>query len=727
MKKTGRVTIPTDSSYEEGTKEILKKWGADAVRDCDGTKLPENPRELADKVYETYFVTRGDVAWAKSHPEELQHFFLLSDRVTAFGNEVRIEPANGYFAEQVKPDVSADALRWWQVYDRTSGKVHSDWVLEENGGSVLVKNAHPYHEYTVSFLAHNVWDSTQMYNYITNGWNTDKHSPYDPRYPLTREHIKASLKIWLETHPDINVVRFTTFLYHFFLVFNEEGKEKIVDWFGYNASVSPRALDDFEKAYGYKLTAEDFVDEGYYNSPHRVPKKAFLNYMDFIQRYVAETVKELVEIVHSYGREAMMFLGDSWIGTEPYGKYFPSIGLDAVVGSVGGGVTVRMLSDMPGLRYVEGRMLPYFFPDTFFDGNEENAVAELNKNWMTARRAMMRSPLDRIGFGGYLSLAAKFPKFIARAGEICDEFREIYDSVKGKKPFNALKVGVLNSWGKIRSWQCFMTAHELWYQQAYSYQGILEALSGLPVDVSFISFEDVKAGALDALDAVINAGDAYTALSGGENWLDEELQEKVRAFVARGGGFIGVGEPTACAKNGRFFQLADVLGVDEEKSLSLNTDKYNITATKTHFIFEDTAVPDYGEDKKNVYALEKAQVLKIDFSDRFTRKVNVGEVKAAVNEYGAGRSFYITGLPYSFENARLLYRALLWVSKKEEYVCKIFSTNSKVDCHYYEESGKYALVNNLATAQETVFYDADGREKKISLAPMEIRWIGENR
>ena len=34
----------------------------------------------------------------------------------------------------------------------------------------------------------------------------------------------------------------------------------------------------------------------------------------------------------SYGKEAMMFLGDHWIGTEPYGKYFASIGLDAVVG-----------------------------------------------------------------------------------------------------------------------------------------------------------------------------------------------------------------------------------------------------------------------------------------------------------------------------------------------------------------------------------------------------------
>ena len=120
---------------------------------------------------------------------------------------------------------------------------------------------------------------------------------------------------------------------------------------------------------------------------------------------------------------------------------------------------------------------------------------------------MMRAPLDRIGFGGYLSLAAKFPSFVRRAGEICEEFRGIYGSVKGKKPFNVLRVAVLNCWGKLRSWQCFMTAHELWYQQAYSYQGILEALSGLPVEVSFIDFDDVKAGALDAADAVINAGD----------------------------------------------------------------------------------------------------------------------------------------------------------------------------------------------------------------------------
>lgn len=35
--KKGRVTIPTDESFVEGTKEIAALWGADAVRDCDGT------------------------------------------------------------------------------------------------------------------------------------------------------------------------------------------------------------------------------------------------------------------------------------------------------------------------------------------------------------------------------------------------------------------------------------------------------------------------------------------------------------------------------------------------------------------------------------------------------------------------------------------------------------------------------------------------------------------
>ena len=70
----------------------------------------------------------------------------------------------------------------------------------------------------------------------------------------------------------------------------------------------------------------------------------------------------MVDITHEYGKEAMMFLGDHWIGTEPFMEEFPSIGLDAVVGSVGNGATLRLISDIPGVKYTEGGSCRISFP-----------------------------------------------------------------------------------------------------------------------------------------------------------------------------------------------------------------------------------------------------------------------------------------------------------------------------------------------------------------------------
>ena len=36
--KKGRVTIPTNLDVVPQTLEILVEWGADAIRDCDGTE-----------------------------------------------------------------------------------------------------------------------------------------------------------------------------------------------------------------------------------------------------------------------------------------------------------------------------------------------------------------------------------------------------------------------------------------------------------------------------------------------------------------------------------------------------------------------------------------------------------------------------------------------------------------------------------------------------------------
>ena len=181
-----------------------------------------------------------------------------------------------------------------------------------------------------------------------------------------------------------------------------------------------------------------------------------------------------------------------------------------------------------------------------------------------------------MGFGGYLSLAAEFPKFIERAGQVCDEFRSICEAANNAKPYSGLTVAILNSWGKKRSWMCHMVAHELWYQQVYSYQGVYEALSGLGVDVRFISFGDILKDGIDKDIAVIlNVGDAGTAFSGAEYWADERIVTMLRKWVAEGHGFIGVGEPTAYQKGGKFFQLSDILGVEKEKGFTLSEDKYN--------------------------------------------------------------------------------------------------------------------------------------------------------
>ena len=39
--KKGRVTIPTNLDVVKETLDIMNEWGADAIRDCDGTEFPQ--------------------------------------------------------------------------------------------------------------------------------------------------------------------------------------------------------------------------------------------------------------------------------------------------------------------------------------------------------------------------------------------------------------------------------------------------------------------------------------------------------------------------------------------------------------------------------------------------------------------------------------------------------------------------------------------------------------
>ena len=315
------------------------------------------------------------------------------------------------------------------MIDRTTGQVvpTADWDYSEQTGNVTIHNAIPFHDYTVSFLCYIMWDPVHVYNAVTNGWDTSKRQiTFDVRQPLTRDFTMKRLRRFIEENPHVDVIRFTTFFHQFTLIFDEFAREKFVDWYGYSASVSPYILEQFEKEVGYPFRAEYIIDQGYMNNQYRIPSKEFRDFQAFQRREVAKLVREMVDITHEMGKEAMMFLGDHWIGTEPFMEEFPTMGLDAVVGSVGNGSTLRLISDIQGVKYTEGRLLPYFFPDTFHEGGDP--VKEAKINWVTARRAILRKPIDRIGYGGYLKLALQFPDFVAYVQSVCDEFRTLYDN-----------------------------------------------------------------------------------------------------------------------------------------------------------------------------------------------------------------------------------------------------------------------------------------------------------
>ncbi|KRM71205.1 1,3-beta-galactosyl-N-acetylhexosamine phosphorylase [Lacticaseibacillus brantae] len=715
----GQLTIPSDENFFDATKALIEKWGADAIRDSDGTKLDPELKTLSMKFYSTYFVARGHNDFAKAHMDTTQELYLMSKRTLGAETSLAIPFMAEYYDQQIQPNYNNDPKVYWEVIDRTTGEVVAPerWLVDQNDNVVTIADSVPYHEYTVSFLAYMIWDPTEMYNHLTNDWGDKEHEiPFDVRQPGAADFMQNFLKEWLPANPEIDVVRFTTFFYHFTLVFDQHAREKFVDWLGYGGTVSVAALEAFEKVHGYRLRPEDFVDAGFYNSTFRPPSQHYLDYIDFIQRFVSDQAKILVDMVHAAGKEAMMFLGDNWIGAEPYGPYFKEIGLDSVVGSVGNGITLRLIADIPGVKYTEGRFLPYFFPDVFHEGNDP--VIEARTNWLTARRAIMRKPLDRIGYGGYLKLANQFPEFVDYVTHVADEFRDIYQRIHDVKPYSGLKVGILNSWGKLRSWQPFIVAHGKWYQQTYSYEGVLEALSGAAVDVSFLSFSDILANGIpEDLDVIINVGAAGTAFSGGDIWRNEQLVTMMRQWVAAGHGFVGIGEPTATLVpyQGRRFQLADVLGVDQEIGYGLSTDRYDVPVDAAAKAFIVGALPlDFGEGARGLFPIGDATtVVKEDHDTRLV-----------TNDYGAGRGVYLAGLPFSPTNANLLLRALYYAAHQEQSLNQYYAENPNVEVNAYPSAGLIAILNNTNEHQTSAVY-LNGHQTNVDLVPGEIRWERE--
>ncbi|MDR1530597.1 MAG: 1,3-beta-galactosyl-N-acetylhexosamine phosphorylase [Clostridiales bacterium] len=579
--RQGFFTMPGEAGYEELCLDLAEKWGADMIRDSDGTQLSPALLDSGYGVYSTLCVVRGHNKWIKTHGAERlqQQCFLCTKPQIALdsGKELRIRLMAGFFEKQFKVNDTPESLALWQVFDRTAGTparegtASAAWSYDARTGEAVIPSPVPWHEYTVSFLAWRVWEEISMYNHITNHWDQEPLMQLDPIYPETREYLKQWLDEWCAARPATTVARFTSLFYNFTWIWGADARNRnlFTDWASYDFAVSPLALRLFKQEYGYSLCAEDFVRRGFYNATHRPPSKAKRDWMEFVAGFVRDFAKDLIAIVHRHGKKAYVFYDDTWIGLEPYNGHFQEFGFDGIIKCVFSGYEARLCAGVP-VSVHELRFHPYLFPvglggaATFLPGGDP--ARDLRNYWLNIRRALLRQRVERAGLGGYTHLVRDFPDFVDAMTRLLDEFRLISALHEAGPPVTfAPKIGILHTWGSLRSWTLSGHFHET---SAFTLIHILESLSGLPLDVRFISFEDIESGVPDGLDIIINVGRAGDAWSGGACWQNPDVCAALTQWAYNGGVFLGVEEPSA-AEDGaasaggvNYFRMAHVLGVD---------------------------------------------------------------------------------------------------------------------------------------------------------------------
>ena len=112
MSKTkGGFTLPGESGYEKLTLELAEKWGADVIRDSDGTTLSDELINAGYGVYSTICIIRDHNKWAKENPDKLQQTFLMTEPVVATEKKVEIELLKDFFEEQFKINETEGSLK----------------------------------------------------------------------------------------------------------------------------------------------------------------------------------------------------------------------------------------------------------------------------------------------------------------------------------------------------------------------------------------------------------------------------------------------------------------------------------------------------------------------------------------------------------------------------------------------------------------------------------------
>jgi beta-D-galactosyl-(1->4)-L-rhamnose phosphorylase len=630
---------------------------------------------------------------------------LCSKPKLAQGAELSIGLLDGFFKGQFK--VNEQSQKCWQVFDRTEEREIKSWSYNPETGEVLVTGATAWHQYTASFFAWRVWEEISMYNHTTNHWESEPLMQLDPIYPEARAYLVNWLKKWCEEHPKTAVVRFTSLFYNFAWIWGADDNVRSLfsDWASYDFSASPRALELFEKAYGYSLTAEDFVRKGRYNATHRPPTQRKLDWMEFVGSFCRTVARELTDIVHSFGKKAYVFYDDSWIGLEPYSGHFSEFGFDGLIKCVFSGYEARLCAGVPDVKH-ELRFHPYLFPiglggaPTFSKGGDP--AGDLTRYWVNIRRALLRAKVDRTGLGGYPHLVEGHPDFIDRMSAILAEFRKIASLHDNGGPLVLpVNVAILTSWGKLRTWTLSGHFHET---DSFCLIHILEALSGLPVNVSFVCYSELENGVDPDLNVIICAGKAGDAWSGAGNWNNPNVVASLTKWTHDGGIFLGVDEPSALPGYSTYMRMSHVLGLDLDDGEMACHGKLPVKLSEPPFNVPDKILP-------------AKPCVCITSRDTKVLALSGDSPALTVHPFGQGKGVYLSGFAASIPANRFLLDILLYATQVKP---EAISSNPLVECAVFPHA--IAFVNSSQSFQK-VACSVDGRVFETMLSPFDLKVV----
>ena len=364
------------------------------------------------------------------------------------GGSVTITLLNGYHPEKYVVDSRQDQQTLWQVIDRTTGEVvsHDKWSYDADSGTVTLTGITPFHVYTVNFLARVIWDTTSMYNHVVNQWDNPHVISVDPYHKQSRDHLLTYFANGSGNTRRHRLIRLTTLAYHFAVDSDQRAQDKFRDWTGYQDTISVEALEDFAKEHGYRLRPRTLSIRATTTPPARAERT--VSGLDGIHSPLRASASErqLVAEAHAAGKKTAIFLGDHWIGIEPFssnlrrdGHRYPYRRRRGRRGAAAGRRYPRTARE--GTASVS-LLLPRCFPRRRRSGFGVHQQLDQDPSRAPAQ-AHRADRLRRLPQPG-----AKFPEFVQHVEDLCHEFRSFKTMSNGTESLKApVKVAVLNAWG----------------------------------------------------------------------------------------------------------------------------------------------------------------------------------------------------------------------------------------------------------------------------------------